>query len=207
MQQNYRPALELAQRNLRALDPQLVAERSGADLLRGETGIEFRLKLLDREHRVPLPEALVYDLSTGAEAGVSATLILLHYLATANGSPARRDWIPFRGIPGGNVYEAAFRRQCIEPLIATFGQDPPGLSRAAAALGGERDTMGDLSYRFQALPRLPMAWVLWLPDDEQGAESSLLFDAAAPGYLPTEDLAALGRVLAFGLINAHRRNQ
>lgn len=197
---NYRPALELAQQSLRSMDPRRVAQRSGADLLGRQGGQEYHLKLLGREYSVPLPEALVYDSSTGALAGVSATLIVLHYLATADGSPVRREWILFRNTPGGDIYEGAFRRQCIEPLVAAFGRDPETLSRGAEALGGARSSMGDLSYVFQALPHLPMACVLWLPDEEQGAEVSLLFDAVAPSYLPTEDLAALGRTLAFSLI-------
>ena len=205
MQPNYRPALEAAQRALGALDPEAVAERSGATLHRSGPAHEFRLNLLSREYRIPMPEALVYDLATGSEAGVSPTLIALHYLATADGSLVRHDWVPFRALPGGNVYEAAFRQQCLVPLVSTFGNDTEALKVAADALNGQTGIMGDLSYVFQALPRLPMALVLWLPDEEQGAEVTLLYDAVAPHYLPTEDLAALGRALAFGLMKTSRR--
>lgn len=205
MQTNYRPALELARKALLALDPTTVAQRSGAELIRGQGGAECRLKLLGRQHRVPIPEARVYDLATGAEAGTSATLVVLHYLADADGSPVTHQWVPFRGLPGGNVYERAFRQQCLDPLVAAFGPDPDALPPAAEALEGARGTMGDLSYTFQALPHLPMACVLWRSDEEQGAEANLLFDAVAPHYLPTEDLAALGRTLTFGLIRQLER--
>jgi hypothetical protein len=199
---NYQPALELAQRALRSLDPRSVADRSGAELFEGEAGPEFRLSLLGKRYRVPLAEALVYDSATGTVGGVSVTLVVLHYLVTADGSPVTREWIPFHLAPGGNVYRQAFRQQCIDPLIQHFGGDPEALGRAAAALGGVKASMGDASYLFDALPRLPMSCVLWLGDEEQGAEVSLLFDAVAPNYLPTEDLAALGRLLAFGLVRA-----
>ncbi|MCL5046061.1 MAG: DUF3786 domain-containing protein, partial [Actinobacteria bacterium] len=159
----------------------------------------------NREYRVPLPETLVYDAATGASAGVSTTLVILHYLATVDGSPIKGEWIPFRSLPGGNVYEQAFRQQCFSPLIATFGSDPERFERAALSLDGVRSTMGDRSFVFRALPRLPMACILWLADEEQGAEVNLLYDAVAPHYLPTEDLAALGRTLAFGLIKSGRR--
>lgn len=205
MQTNYRPALELAQRSLRALDPTLVAERSGAELFEGDGVREYRLRLLGREYRVPFPDALVYDTTTGAEAGASTTLVLLHYLTTADGSPATRQWVPFRSLPGGNVYEMAFRHQCLDPLVATFGRNPEALPPAAETMGGTRGTLGDVSYLFDALPRLPMACLLWLADEEQGAEATLLFDAVAPHYLPTEDLAALGRMVAYGLIRLQGR--
>lgn len=202
---NYLPALELAQRNLSALDPKLVAARSGAELTDGEKSQELHLKLFSQEYRIPLPEALAYSSATGAQAGISTTLLLLHYLTTADGSPSTGEWITFREIPGGDIYVRAFRQQCVEPLIAAFGRHPEALEEASPALGGRRDSMGDLSFVFQALPRLPMACVLWLADEEQGAEVSLLFDAVAPRYLPTEDLAALGRALTFGLIRSAGR--
>ena len=205
MQTNYRPALEMVQKALRALDPLAVADRSGADLVQGEGGTEFRLKMLGRQYRVPMPEALVYDPATGAEAGTSTTLVILHYLADADGSPVTHQWIPFRTLPGGNVYEKAFRHQCLDPLVAAFGPDPDAMPAAAEALEGERATMGDISYTFQALPRLPMACVLWRADEEQDAEVNLLFDAVAPHCLPTEDLTALGRALTFGLIRQRER--
>lgn len=205
MQTNYRPALELAQRSLRSLDPVAVAERSGAEVIHLESSQELRLRLLGREYCIPLPEALVYDLATGSEAGTSTTLVILHYLATADGSPVSRQWIPFRSLPGGNVYERAFRQQCLDPLISTFGSAPEAMPPAAEALAGVKATLGDVSYLFQALPHLPMTCVLWLGDEEQGAEANLLFDAVAPHYLPTEDLAALGRMLAFGLIRFRGR--
>jgi hypothetical protein len=199
---NYKPALELAQRTLRSLDPRAVAERSGAELFDGENGPEFGLALLGKRYRVPVEEALVYDATTGNVGGVSVTLVTLHYLVTADGSPPRQEWIPFWSAPGGNVYRQAFRQQCIDPLIQHFGSDPEALGRAAAALGGVRASMGDASYLFDALPHLPMSCVLWLGDEEQGAEANLLFNAVAPSYLHTEDLAALGRLLTFGLIKA-----
>lgn len=206
MQENYWPALEIAQRNLRALLPSGVAEKSGAELYAPRVGEEaLRVRLLNREYMVPLPEALVYDAKTGMPAGVSTTLVVLHYLATADGSATSGEWIPFRSLPGGNIYQQAFRQQCIGPLISAFGTDPGKFERAAGLLGGVKAAMGDRSFVFQALPRLPMACVLWLADEEQGAEVNLLFDAVAPRCLPTEDLAALGRMLAFGLIKSGGR--
>lgn len=202
MQINYLPALELAQKALRALHPNRVADRSGAEVIHRGTEAEFRLALLGRRYRVATPEAKVYDEATGSEAGSTTSLILLHYLANADGSPVAGEWIPFRDIPGGNVYERAFRRQSIEPLAHAFGHDPEALLKAAAALQGTRSTLGDVSCVFQALPRLPMICILWRADEEQPAEASILFDASAPHYLPTEDLAALGRALAHGLIRA-----
>ncbi len=202
MQDNYRPAMELAQSRLRALDPRRVVTRSGVELLATEAGQQYRVRLLGQEYRVPIPEARVYSVVTDSPAGTSVNLVVLHYLSTADGSPITGNWIPFRSLPGGNVYEQAFRQQCLRPLIDSFGSYPEGFEQASLALGGEKVAMGDRSFTFRVLPHLPMACVLWLADEEQGAEVTLLYDAVAPNCLQTEDLAALGRMLAFGLIKA-----
>ncbi len=202
MQPNYRPALELAQKNLRALAPQQVASRSGAKLADTSGGQEFRIRILDRDYRIPLPECLVYDVATGKEAGVSPTLVGLHYLITADGRPPRREWVPWRAIPGAAVYEAAFRRRSSDIILGAFARDPDGLRKASEIIGAQPLEMGDVSFSFSALPRLPMACVLWAGDEEQEAELNVLFDAVAPHYLPTEDLAALSTMVALSLVQA-----
>lgn len=202
MQPNYRPALELAQASLRDRDPSEVAALSGARLARIHTGLEFKLPILGREYRIPFPECVVLNAESGAEAGVSPTLVGLHYLSTADGTPPRGEWIPWRAIPGASVYESAFKRRSAELILRTFGNDPDALREASAAIGATAWTMGDLSFSFRALPRLPMACVMWLADEEQPPDVNLLFDAVAPNYLPTEDLAALGTMVATALMQA-----
>ena len=61
-------------------------------------------------------------------------------------------------------------------------------------------SFGDASFLFRVLPRLWMAVVLYLADDEFGASANVLFDGAADHYLPTEDLAVLGGMLSSRLI-------
>jgi hypothetical protein len=200
MHPNYRPALELAQQKLRSMDPEEVARRSGAAFAPGGSSGEFRLPILGKEYRIPYPDYVVYDGTTGRQAGVSPTLIGLHYLVTSDGSSPRGEWIPYRALPGGNVYQAAFRRRSVDIILGRFASDAEGFRRSAEAMGGTPANMGDASFVIDALPKLPMACVLWLGDDEQPAEASVLFDAGAPSHLHTEDLAALSTMLALGLV-------
>jgi hypothetical protein len=71
-------------------------------------------------------------------------------------------------------------------------------------LRGESLSFGDASFLFRTLPRLWMAVVLYLADDEFPANANVLFDATASHYLPTEDLAVLGGLLAGRLIRVAR---
>ena len=68
--------------------------------------------------------------------------------------------------------------------------------------GVERLSFGDASFSFRLLPRVWLAVVLHLADDEFPASANVLFDAAVSHYLPTEDLAVLGGILTGRLIKA-----
>jgi hypothetical protein len=50
------------------------------------------------------------------------------------------------------------------------------------------------------LPRLRVAVLLWAADEESPAQASIVFDAAAGHYLPAEDLAGVGGLLARRLV-------
>jgi len=56
---------------------------------------------------------------------------------------------------------------------------------------------------FLALPRLPMAVVLYLDEEGLSPSVNVLFDATAAEYLPTEDLILIGEYLSAALL-AHK---
>lgn len=80
----------------------------------------------------------------------------------------------------------------------------PVYKAAARAAGGDALTLGDVSFRFVALPRVDVAVLVWAGDDEEPGEARVLFDANAGHYLPAEDLAGLGGQLAHRLAGAAR---
>jgi hypothetical protein len=127
-------------------------------------------------------------------------LIILHYLIQADGVQPSDQWIAFRELPDGLGYDPAFQGRSGQRLARQYGNDADAFVAAAEALGGERLTFGDVSYMFHILPRMRMAVILHLADEEFGAAANLLFDASAGHYLPTEDLAVLGGLLASKLL-------
>jgi len=151
---------------------------------------------------ISFPEGEIQKESTGEEPNIAVRILLLHYLITADGTPPAGQWVAFRELPGGLGYDAAFQGRANIRLARAFGQDPQGFIAAARALGGEKLSFGDVSYLFRIFPRLWLAVVLHLADEEFPAAAQVLFDRAAPHYLPTEDLAVLGGMLAGRLIKA-----
>ncbi len=156
-------------------------------------------------------------------APTAVGIVLLHYLLQADGTPPADDWCAYRDLPDGLFYAQAFANRAEIPLTEAFAlagaagresggpmtsgpaASDPGLVRfnaAASAIGGEPLAMADAAYAFRALPRLSLAALLWLGDDDFPTRASIVFDAAAAHYLPAEDLAGLGGVLARRLVAA-----
>jgi hypothetical protein len=200
-EEGYLAALKQAVQNLQKLDPYQSAYMAGCDYHLDEAGGHFVVPFFGHEYAVTFPKSAV--LSTGgAEADITTRLLILHYLIHADGVPPADHWIAFRELPDGRIYDAAFQKRSPVRIAQAYGTDAKGFAAAAEALRGEHIQFGDAAYRFRLLPRLIMAVILHLGDDEFAPRVNVVFDAAAGHYLPTEDLAVLGGMLAGRLIKA-----
>ncbi len=130
----------------------------------------------------------------------AVAIVLLHHLLAADGTRPADRWVTFRELPDGLFYAQAFANHAEGLLAARFGTDVEGFRKAAAKLGGTPLNLADASFRFQALPRVAMAALIWAADEEFPAQARILYDAAAGHYLPTEDLSGIGDWLAHRLV-------
>lgn len=198
-------ARQVARDTLRQVDPVRTAYLSDTKYVpAGETGGFFEVNFWGEDYQVAYPEGSVRNLKSGEEAGFSVELLLLHYLIRADGTHLADRWVAFRELPDALTYDPAFQGRTSVPLIRTYGHDRDGFVAAARALGGEHLSFGDASFMFALLPRVRMAIVLHLGDDEFPPAVTVLFDAATGHYLPTEDLAVLGGIVC-GALRKHGR--
>jgi hypothetical protein len=147
----------------------------------------------------PSGEVTVLRGATSKAAHASIVIVLLHYLLTADGTRPADRWVAFRELPDGLFYAQAFAGHAEGLLAGKYSADREAFRRAAGALGGMPLDLADASFRFQALPRLALAVLLWSGDEEFPGQARILFDAAAGHYLPTEDLSGIGDWLAHRL--------
>jgi hypothetical protein len=197
-EETYGPALEQAKQAFPHLDPNEAAIRAAVSY---EEGI-FQIPFFGAMYHVHWPGGAVLRASDQKDVDIASRILILHYLLTADGTPLGAEWIAFRNLPGGLGYYAAFQGRSALRLAHAFGTDLPAFETAAGALGGERLSFGDASFSFRLLPRVWLAVVLHLADDEFPATANVLFDSETSHYLPTEDLAVLGGILASRLIKA-----
>lgn len=176
---------------LASLSPESISENAGVEYREQESC--FMVRFMDEIYRVSHPAGTITG--PGGETPIYLSILILHYLVTADGSPLSGEWIAFRHLPGGDIYTEPFRRRAIVPFLKAFGSTPDSFVSAAAALGGIRIEGSGTGMAVPVFPRVPINFTLWPGDDELPASASILFDARAASYLPTEDYAHLPALL------------
>lgn len=145
--------------------------------------------------RYPEGDVVFWDEEKGKvkEGTVEITthILILQYLTEVCGVQPTGRWISFRELPGGNNHFGTFKLEAMEPLAQHFGNSPEKFSEICQILKGRKLDMGDLAYAIPALPKLEVALVLWLADEEFPAQANVLYDANASQHLNTEALEVM----------------
>ncbi|HJX39377.1 MAG TPA: DUF3786 domain-containing protein [Anaerolineae bacterium] len=195
------PVMEAMRDELATVDPVLLAARTGTAFERSNKGQGyFELPYISQTFHVSYPQFEAQDPETGKECWPGLRFLFLHYFHKADGAPLAHRWIAYRELPDGMFYFHAFQGYTGARLLKTFDNDLQRFKDAALATEGEAISHGDAGFLFWALPRIPMAVVYWLGDDEFPPNANVLFDASAGHYLSTDGLAVLGSELCSKII-------
>ena len=183
-------ALEIAINKLSAAEPAQVSMNSSVIFNREQES--YILPYLNRKYLVNHSTGKVSPLQqNGKGVSIQLQILFLHYLATAGGESLQNEWITFKELPGGAIYTGPYQNRTIKPLLKYFGEQPQQFQEIAVSLGGIGASFGDLCMILRPFPRVPIGFVLWEGDEEFPPSANILYDASAPGYLPTEDYALL----------------
>jgi hypothetical protein len=191
-------SIEQLRNCIRSNQPELIAHNAGGSF----SDLGIHLKYWGQEMTIRWPELEAYDDQTKA-CSTFDTAILIYYLQTADGTPMADRWIGFRELPHGAFYNQAFQGYAGDYLGRHFGSHPERLEAAAERLNGwNLPLITPFAFAFQPLPLIRLAAVLWPGDEEFPAKASILFDACASHYMPTDGLAILGSGLTRRLVKA-----
>lgn len=189
---NLEETLKQAVESFSALDAEEIAVKAGATY--NDEDKTLLVPFINQNYIVEHPGGKVLT-EEREEASLYLAIIILHYLVTAGGEPLTGQWIAYRHLPGGDIYNEPFQNRAVKPFLKTFGDRPEDFQTAAEALGGKRLETSGTSMVIQVLPRVPICFTLWPGDEEMPASANILFDEAAPSYLPTEDYAHLPAIV------------
>jgi len=194
----YATAVERLVTELGRHDFDELVERSGAG---NPAPDRIALRCLGQDYEISYPGGEVSTMA-GEPVDEHLSILLLLYLTEAGGRPLEDRWIAFEQISGGAGYIGSFRGRVVGPLLRTFGQRPEALLSAATELDGSPLEMGDAAVALAALPRVPIAIVLWRGDDEFAPSASVVFDSSIEGYLDAEAATVLAELATRRMIEA-----
>ncbi|HBV96770.1 MAG: hypothetical protein JL50_15680 [Peptococcaceae bacterium BICA1-7] len=191
-------AYQEALKRFARIDPVDAAARSGAAY--DSHNKNFEIIYLGNSYRVDLAGKVWRADHPEGEVPFNDRTIIVQYLCEASGLPPRGTWISFLELPDGAHHYVPLQTDATGPLAEMFGDCPEKFSEAAEKYGGRPIELGDYSYYIPALPKLPLAVVLWEGDDEFKARSSILYDSVSASHLTTAALWVLGVELAKKMI-------
>ena len=118
-------------------------------------------------------------------------LLLIFYLLEAKDIPLSGKWVNEFSLRGGALFFRGPHAIRNQSLAGRFGYDINGFKKVCAKLCGQSVQMGDVAYRFQILPRVPVLVVLWLGDEEFEPAAKLLMDSTLDQHLPLDVIYAM----------------
>jgi hypothetical protein len=180
---------------LQLIPAEYLATRTGSSFLSLGTGRgEFHFSYFESAILGSYPELRFYSVSEDELPDFQQALFL-YYFFTADGAPLTGSWVSFADLPDGRMYNQAFQGYSGNEVVKAFGMDIEAFKRASTAAGGQPVSIGDASFRFQALPCVPLLLTYWLGDEDFPSSCKVLFDSSATHYLPIDGCAMLGSQL------------
>lgn len=179
--------------------PREMADLSGA--LYDSREKTIHISYFDTTYLVSHPEGAISSIQDPIELPLEERALMLQYLARAAGEPLSGRWISYAELPNGMLHDQPFRVEAVEPLVDIFGGQPEKLMDATQQLGGWEIKIGDVAAVIPVFPRLHVAVILWIANEEFPARANMVFDASAPKYLATAALYVLGTVVTKRLKN------
>ncbi|HHY39436.1 MAG TPA: DUF3786 domain-containing protein [Clostridia bacterium] len=190
----YADALNEALRVYREKDPRTMALSSGA-VYQPERRY-FLMGYCNDIYSITYPDGEVSPSSTkrfSMAPSVVERILMLKYLSAYGGVAPSGKWVAFEELKSGPHHSKPFRDLAIKPLVERFGDEPEAFEACCVILGGSRLSFGSaLAFCIPALPKVPLAVILWSKDEEFESRASILFDAASEHHLDTASLYMLG---------------
>lgn len=191
IKRDYGIALEQAWQALDGSDIADRVTRAGAKLTTAGT---ILLDFLGAAHEIDPKKRAI--LRGGEEVNVIRKILILHYLATANGRPRENQEIGFAQVPGATSYLGPFRGRVIYSLVGAFDRNPEAAAAALAKMGASHREFATQCFIVPAFPRVDIAVIYWKGDEEMPSEGQILFDKSVTNYLPVEDIVVCCQEMA-----------
>ncbi len=118
-------------------------------------------------------------------------LFAVHYLLNAKEVDPSNRWISEKDIPGGSAFFRGPHEIPTRLIADRFEGEIEDFNKKCEQRMGIPLGLADASFRFQIAPRIPVAVLYWIGDEDFPAESKLLFDRTISDHLASDVVYAL----------------
>ncbi len=160
----------------------------------------FTVTFINKEFVVKLKERHIFAVGTDKQANFLEQLCILVYLINAKEIPLANRLVKAESLPGGEFFFRGPHLLPTEKLEKVFGEKPELLHDAGIKLGAKICDYGDTAIELLVLPRIPITFIIWGPDGEFGARSSILFDKTISQHLLLDALGTAVKLAIDALI-------
>jgi hypothetical protein len=192
-------ALVWARQRAASMELSDLAQRIGGRLVPGDDGQYLELDYF-RTAVAIAPEGL--RRCDGKPLDRWEQVFLYNHMAQGGRAAPTGRWVAFEQLPNTVSKIKSMRAHVEQPLQERFSGRVTLLAAAAEALGGApaaiAEGRADLSWRFHALPRIPLLLLFWdaMPADGFAARAKLLFDETITQHVDIESILFLCEHLA-----------
>ncbi|MGR3319557.1 MAG: DUF3786 domain-containing protein [Candidatus Anammoxibacter sp.] len=195
----YHKAYHLACEQLANRDPEDMASNTGSAF--DKSNNVLKLKYMSGIYHIYYQDGKIVTPDGDVLKDTVLMTLLLHYLINENGGPITGTHISFREIPGGGaIYDSAYQKRVIKPLIETFGNNSGLLLETAKKFDGKKSNYGDVSVTVNVFHSVPVTYIIWFGDEEFSPSATILFDESISSYLPVEDIVIMAGLATYTLI-------
>lgn len=180
---------ELAWDVLGLLDPEVVCRRTRAFYdCKAHT---FKLKFFSQYVDVSLHSKFISSQERVGELLLEklrnyASLTILWYLIHASDAPSSGKLVNPADLAGGQIYAGGTHVLPVQLIADKYRADREGFINRGRILGGQELSLAEASFLLLPFPRISIAILLWLQDDEFPARSVLLVDSSSGQQLPPD---------------------
>ena len=125
-------------------------------------------------------------------AGAEGILIALYARHVSQEKPKLHPLQSFKELPNSGPYQGAFvarSEQVFVPHIPVIQSQQQAIVQQFSGMINTDAPSGDFSFTLYPLPRIPLYYIFYLPDEEFAAAATCLFAADATNHLPIDGLA------------------
>ncbi len=183
--------LEQLKSEVAQIDLAATAARTGGTF----SGDKLTLKVLGKDFNVDSRGRL----SAAIHINPWIAIPLLNYIIHGEGLPVTGKWVSLRELHDGRERYPLFHRQCEEPLQRVADIYTELFDDIVQLFSGRqvaRQFNSDISVVLQPLPKIPILFCYWRPEEGMGSNLLVFFDETADRNLDTDSVFTLGVGLA-----------